>query len=391
MRFGAPRVALGAVDVRDLARAHIAAGFLPDAEGRHIVSGASDRHPGAWARQLREHFGSSLPLPRNAIPKWLFKVGGARVRGEQALRRGQRRPPVCGGQRQVDTRLGSDLPAAQGLARGHGDADAGARRCRLVTAPGTRPSRESRRQSTSRRLASREHGESTFVSRAKRDPGAVRRSAVLTRRCTLGYGPGRGISGRHVTQGPGHRSRPWNNRHVTTTAPRSSSASTTDLAAALRAAVIRVRSTPHRAVSRSTAPTRPTTAWFPRWWSSRATPTTCIAVARVSRETGTPHHDARRRHLGRRQLDRPRHRARHEPPHEPDPRHRRRRPRPPASSPAWCCRCCRTELAPHGLRFGPDPSTSTRATFGGMIGNNACGPHAVAFGKTCDNVVVARR
>ena len=45
------------------------------------------------------------------------------------------------------------------------------------------------------------------------------------------------------------------------------------------------------------------------------------------------------------------------------------------------------ELAPHGLRFGPDPSTSTRATFGGMIGNNACGPHAVAFGKTSDNVV----
>ena len=45
------------------------------------------------------------------------------------------------------------------------------------------------------------------------------------------------------------------------------------------------------------------------------------------------------------------------------------------------------ELAPHGLRFGPDPSTSTRATFGGMIGNNACGPHAVAFGKTSDNIV----
>ncbi len=43
-------------------------------------------------------------------------------------------------------------------------------------------------------------------------------------------------------------------------------------------------------------------------------------------------------------------------------------------------------IAPHGLRFGPDPSTSNRATFGGLIGNNACGPHAVAFGKTSDNV-----
>ncbi len=41
----------------------------------------------------------------------------------------------------------------------------------------------------------------------------------------------------------------------------------------------------------------------------------------------------------------------------------------------------------HGLRFGPDPSTLTRATLGGMIGNNACGPHAVAFGRTSDNIV----
>ncbi|HEY3437409.1 MAG TPA: FAD-binding and (Fe-S)-binding domain-containing protein [Actinotalea sp.] len=41
----------------------------------------------------------------------------------------------------------------------------------------------------------------------------------------------------------------------------------------------------------------------------------------------------------------------------------------------------------HGLRFGPDPSTQDRATLGGMIGNNACGPHAVAYGRTADNVV----
>ena len=72
MRLGAPRVSLGAVDVRDLARAHIAAGFVPDAEGRHIVSGASSDTLD-MGRQLREHFGS-LPLPRRAIPKWLFKA-----------------------------------------------------------------------------------------------------------------------------------------------------------------------------------------------------------------------------------------------------------------------------------------------------------------------------
>ncbi|MEV6068197.1 FAD-binding and (Fe-S)-binding domain-containing protein [Nocardia sp. NPDC052001] len=42
--------------------------------------------------------------------------------------------------------------------------------------------------------------------------------------------------------------------------------------------------------------------------------------------------------------------------------------------------------APHGLRFGPDPSTQNRCTLGGMIGNNACGPHAVAWGRTSDTV-----
>ena len=36
---------------------------------------------------------------------------------------------------------------------------------------------------------------------------------------------------------------------------------------------------------------------------------------------------------------------------------------------------------PHGLRFGPDPSTHSRCTFGGMIGNNACGSRALAGGE----------
>ncbi|MBM7808707.1 FAD/FMN-containing dehydrogenase/Fe-S oxidoreductase [Geodermatophilus bullaregiensis] len=42
---------------------------------------------------------------------------------------------------------------------------------------------------------------------------------------------------------------------------------------------------------------------------------------------------------------------------------------------------------PHGLRFGPDPSTSNRCTVGGMIGNNACGSRALGYGRTSDNVV----
>src|SRR6516165_11558140 len=43
--------------------------------------------------------------------------------------------------------------------------------------------------------------------------------------------------------------------------------------------------------------------------------------------------------------------------------------------------------APYGLRFGPDPSTHSRATIGGAIGNNACGSRALRYGRTADNVV----
>ena len=43
--------------------------------------------------------------------------------------------------------------------------------------------------------------------------------------------------------------------------------------------------------------------------------------------------------------------------------------------------------APHGLRFGPDPSTHARCTLGGMIANDACGSHALAYGRTSGNVV----
>ncbi len=43
--------------------------------------------------------------------------------------------------------------------------------------------------------------------------------------------------------------------------------------------------------------------------------------------------------------------------------------------------------APFGLRFGPDPSTHSRATVGGAIGNNACGSRALRYGRSADNVV----
>lgn len=45
------------------------------------------------------------------------------------------------------------------------------------------------------------------------------------------------------------------------------------------------------------------------------------------------------------------------------------------------------ELAEHGLYFPPDPSTSSTCTIGGMVANDAAGPHSVRHGTTRDNVI----
>jgi len=44
-------------------------------------------------------------------------------------------------------------------------------------------------------------------------------------------------------------------------------------------------------------------------------------------------------------------------------------------------------VRPMGFLFGPDTSTSNRATIGGMIGNNSAGSHSIAYGKTIDHVL----
>jgi len=43
-------------------------------------------------------------------------------------------------------------------------------------------------------------------------------------------------------------------------------------------------------------------------------------------------------------------------------------------------------LAPHGVWFGPDVATSSRATLGGMIANNSSGAHAPIYGTTGDHL-----
>jgi FAD/FMN-containing dehydrogenase/Fe-S oxidoreductase len=44
-------------------------------------------------------------------------------------------------------------------------------------------------------------------------------------------------------------------------------------------------------------------------------------------------------------------------------------------------------VRPMGLLFGPDTSTSNRATLGGMIGNNSGGSHSIAYGLTVEHVI----
>ena len=86
------------------------------------------------------------------------------------------------------------------------------------------------------------------------------------------------------------------------------------------------------------------------------------------------------------QTRRARARARHLAPHGRDRRDRRRgaararRARRRAGGPQPRRRSA------HGLGFGPDTSTSNRATLGGMIGNNSSGSHSIVYGTTIDHV-----
>lgn len=74
-KAGVPRIGMGTVDVRDLADAHLRAGFLPDAQGRHIIS---NEEPDLleMAALLREKYGKDYPLPKAATPKWLAWLVG---------------------------------------------------------------------------------------------------------------------------------------------------------------------------------------------------------------------------------------------------------------------------------------------------------------------------
>lgn len=75
MKVGAPKVSFGVVDVRDVAHAHLAAAFRPDAEGRHITSG-HETNILELGQSLAPKYGKKYPLPTRALPKPLIWLVG---------------------------------------------------------------------------------------------------------------------------------------------------------------------------------------------------------------------------------------------------------------------------------------------------------------------------
>lgn len=75
MKSGMVNLGIGAVDVRDVAEAHMAAGFNPDVQGRYITSAYNTSFP-EFAEILRNHFGKDYPFPKIILPKWLVWIVG---------------------------------------------------------------------------------------------------------------------------------------------------------------------------------------------------------------------------------------------------------------------------------------------------------------------------
>jgi dihydroflavonol-4-reductase len=73
MKSGVPDFRIGAVDVRDVAEAHIKAAYTPSAKGRYIASGHDTGFP-EMAEILRSHFGDAYPFPQRPMPKWLVWI-----------------------------------------------------------------------------------------------------------------------------------------------------------------------------------------------------------------------------------------------------------------------------------------------------------------------------
>lgn len=78
MKMGAPNMGFGVVDVRDVAEAHIKAGFTPEAKGRYITS-AHNSNLLNMALALQDKYGKDYPIPKKALSKWLLLLVGPMI------------------------------------------------------------------------------------------------------------------------------------------------------------------------------------------------------------------------------------------------------------------------------------------------------------------------
>ncbi len=78
MKLGAPRMGIGLVDVREVAEAHVKAGFTPEAHGRYITC-AHNTNILEIAKTLLPKYGDDYPIPIKPLPKWLLMLIGPMI------------------------------------------------------------------------------------------------------------------------------------------------------------------------------------------------------------------------------------------------------------------------------------------------------------------------
>jgi nucleoside-diphosphate-sugar epimerase len=73
LKSGAPDITMGMVDVRDVSKAHVIAGFSETAKGRHILSAGTHTllETGGF---IKEKFGDKYPVPTRNAPKFLIWI-----------------------------------------------------------------------------------------------------------------------------------------------------------------------------------------------------------------------------------------------------------------------------------------------------------------------------
>jgi dihydroflavonol-4-reductase len=73
LKSGAPDITMGMVDVRDVSKAHVIAGFSESAKGRHILSAGTHTllETGGF---IKEKFGDKYPVPTRNAPKFLIWI-----------------------------------------------------------------------------------------------------------------------------------------------------------------------------------------------------------------------------------------------------------------------------------------------------------------------------